>query len=164
MGWFFQRRGINRLLKIVYKEGSLQGFYKNGVQGGYQHHFLGPCGNVSQEEAVVLLSWSYALIKYVRYLLSLTLTCLVGISLICFSSHMLLSRRDVDKYKSFSMPPRDITQQIFSELVFSCCLTKASLKAFRDCALQVIALFANWIFFIKLKLLNLFLFDMLVVR
>lgn len=162
MGWFFQRRGINRLLKIVYKEGSLQGFYKNGVQGGYQHHFLGPCGNVSQEEAVVLLSWSYALIKYVRYLLSLT--CLVGISLICFSSHMLLSRWDVDKYKSFSMPSRDITQQIFSELLFSHCLTKASLKAFRDCALQVIALFANWIFFITLKLLNLFLFDILVVR
>ncbi|KAH9653458.1 hypothetical protein KPL70_027406 [Citrus sinensis] len=53
---------------------------------------------------------------------------------------MLLSRRDVDKYKSFSMPSRDITQQIFSELLFSHCLTKASLKAFRDCALQDVLL------------------------
>ncbi|KAL5988090.1 hypothetical protein ACLOJK_035853 [Asimina triloba] len=46
-------------------------------------------------------------------------------------------REDIDKYSSFSMLPRDISQQIFNELVDSHCLTDNSLEAFRDCALQV---------------------------
>lgn len=41
-------------------------------------------------------------------------------------------------YRSFSMLPRDISQQIFNELVESHCLMESSLEAFRDCALQVI--------------------------
>lgn len=35
------------------------------------------------------------------------------------------------------MLPRDISQQIFNELVYSQRLTDVSLEAFRDCALQV---------------------------
>lgn len=35
------------------------------------------------------------------------------------------------------MLPRDISQLIFNNLVYSRCLTSASLEAFRDCALQV---------------------------
>ncbi|KAG0470631.1 hypothetical protein HPP92_017331 [Vanilla planifolia] len=45
-------------------------------------------------------------------------------------------REDIAKYSSFSMLPRDISQQIFNELVKSYCLTDVSLDAFRDCALQ----------------------------
>lgn len=51
----------------------------------------------------------------------------------CFS--FLL--QDVDRYTTFSMLPRDISQQIFNDLVYSRCLTDESLEAFRDCALQV---------------------------
>lgn len=36
------------------------------------------------------------------------------------------------------MLPRDVSQQIFDELIASHCLTDVSLEAFRDCALQVI--------------------------
>lgn len=43
---------------------------------------------------------------------------------------------DIDKYTDFSMLPRDISQQIFNELVSSQRLTDAYLRAFRDCALQ----------------------------
>ncbi|GKV45445.1 hypothetical protein SLEP1_g52521 [Rubroshorea leprosula] len=46
------------------------------------------------------------------------------------------TREDIDRYKTFSMLPRDITQQIFNELVNSHCLTEVSLQAFKDCALQ----------------------------
>lgn len=45
--------------------------------------------------------------------------------------------QDIAKYKTFSMLPRDISQQIFNDLVYSRCLTEVSLEAFRDCALQV---------------------------
>ncbi|XP_039033868.1 uncharacterized protein LOC120169853 [Hibiscus syriacus] len=41
-----------------------------------------------------------------------------------------------DNYGSFSMLPRDLSQQIFNELVNSQSLTDVSLEAFRDCALQ----------------------------
>lgn len=50
------------------------------------------------------------------------------------------ARQDIDKYSSFSVLPRDISQQIFDELVLSNCLTETSLEAFRDCALQDIYL------------------------
>uniref|UniRef100_A0A3Q7FUZ9 F-box domain-containing protein n=1 Tax=Solanum lycopersicum TaxID=4081 RepID=A0A3Q7FUZ9_SOLLC len=43
---------------------------------------------------------------------------------------------DIDKYSTFSVLPRDISQQIFDELVCSQRLTDVSLEAFRDCALQ----------------------------
>ncbi|CAH9092089.1 unnamed protein product [Cuscuta epithymum] len=43
---------------------------------------------------------------------------------------------DIDKYNSFSMLPRDISQQIFDELVYSQSLNEVGLEAFRDCALQ----------------------------
>lgn len=45
--------------------------------------------------------------------------------------------QDIDKYSTFSVLPRDISQQIFDELVRSQRLTDVSLEAFRDCALQV---------------------------
>lgn len=45
-------------------------------------------------------------------------------------------REDFHKYHTFSILPRDISQQIFNELVDSHCLTEASLNAFRDCALE----------------------------
>lgn len=35
------------------------------------------------------------------------------------------------------MLPRDISQQIINELVYSGCLTDVSFEGFRDCALQV---------------------------
>ena len=49
--------------------------------------------------------------------------------------------QDIDKYSSFMMLPRDLSQQIFNNLVESNCLTEASLQTFRDCALQVMFLF-----------------------
>ncbi|CAK7338568.1 unnamed protein product [Dovyalis caffra] len=49
-------------------------------------------------------------------------------------------REDIDRYNSFSMLPRDTSQQIFNELVISRCLTAASLETFRDCALQDVLL------------------------
>jgi len=48
--------------------------------------------------------------------------------------------KDIDKYSSFMMLPRDLSQQIFNKLVESNCLTEASLQTFRDCALQDICL------------------------
>ncbi|PQQ18600.1 hypothetical protein Pyn_03263 [Prunus yedoensis var. nudiflora] len=45
--------------------------------------------------------------------------------------------KDIDKYNTFSMLPRDISQQIINELVYSGCLTDVSFEGFRDCALQV---------------------------
>lgn len=45
--------------------------------------------------------------------------------------------QDIDRYSTFSMLPRDISQQIFNELVYSHRLNDVSLEAFRDCALQV---------------------------
>lgn len=47
--------------------------------------------------------------------------------------------QDIDKYTTFSMLPRDVSQQIFNELVSSQCLTDIYLEAFRDCALEVIS-------------------------
>ncbi|KAH7547434.1 hypothetical protein FEM48_Zijuj01G0309600 [Ziziphus jujuba var. spinosa] len=43
---------------------------------------------------------------------------------------------DIDNYKTFSMLPRDISQQILNKLVYSRRLTDVSLEKFRDCALQ----------------------------
>lgn len=45
--------------------------------------------------------------------------------------------QDIDKHSTFAMLPRDLSQQIFNELVNSNRLTEASLQIFRDCALQV---------------------------
>ncbi|KAM1298629.1 hypothetical protein TB2_024820 [Malus domestica] len=44
--------------------------------------------------------------------------------------------RDINKFNTFSMLPRDISQQIINELVYSGCLTDVSFEGFRDCALQ----------------------------
>lgn len=52
-------------------------------------------------------------------------------------SLLLLFYQDIDRYNTFYMLPRDISQQIFNELVYSQHLTDVSLKAFRDCAIQV---------------------------
>ncbi|XP_062078218.1 uncharacterized protein LOC133782829 isoform X4 [Humulus lupulus] len=49
-------------------------------------------------------------------------------------------RQDIDTYNSFSMLPRDVSQQIFNDLVYSHCLTDVSVEAFRDCDLQDICL------------------------
>jgi hypothetical protein len=46
----------------------------------------------------------------------------------------------MNRYSDFSQLPRDLSQQIFNELVESGYLTEASLGAFRDCDLQVIIL------------------------
>nr|CAB3485045.1 unnamed protein product [Digitaria exilis] len=43
---------------------------------------------------------------------------------------------DMNRYSDLSLLPRDLTQQIFNELVECGCLTGASLGAFRDCDLQ----------------------------
>ena len=48
--------------------------------------------------------------------------------------------QNIDKYSSFSKLPRDVSQQIFNELVCSNSLTDVSLGAFRDCALEDILL------------------------
>ncbi|XP_010313816.1 uncharacterized protein [Solanum lycopersicum] len=45
-------------------------------------------------------------------------------------------RKDLDKYKSFSMLPRDISQLIFNNLVYSNRLSDDNIEAFRDCALH----------------------------
>lgn len=44
--------------------------------------------------------------------------------------------QDISKYSTLSMTPRDISQQIFNELVYSQRLTLVSLESFRDCALE----------------------------
>lgn len=55
-----------------------------------------------------------------------------------YFSYMFQPLQNINKYNSFSKLPRDISQQIFNELIFSHGLTDASVEAFRDCALQVI--------------------------
>lgn len=55
----------------------------------------------------------------------------------CVDGHFFLSLKDINKYSTFSMLPRDISQQIFDDLVCSQCLSDYILEAFRDCALQV---------------------------
>jgi len=47
----------------------------------------------------------------------------------------------MSSYSDFSLLPRDLSQQIFNELVECGGLTEASLGAFRDCDLQVMILF-----------------------
>lgn len=49
------------------------------------------------------------------------------------------------------MLPRDISQQIFNELVFSGRLNEVSLEAFRDCALQVLDGSSTWLFKFNVK-------------
>eukprot|EP00252_Welwitschia_mirabilis_P007648 TRINITY_DN1924_c0_g1_i5.p1 TRINITY_DN1924_c0_g1~~TRINITY_DN1924_c0_g1_i5.p1 ORF type:complete len:201 (-),score=35.24 TRINITY_DN1924_c0_g1_i5:73-675(-) len=44
------------------------------------------------------------------------------------------------RYKSFALLPRDLSQQIFNELLRERVLTRSSLQAFRDCALQDVSL------------------------
>ncbi|ONM16131.1 Leucine-rich repeat family protein [Zea mays] len=44
--------------------------------------------------------------------------------------------KDINMYSDLSLLPRDLSQQIFNELVECGCLTEASLGAFRDCDLQ----------------------------
>ncbi|CAI0542644.1 unnamed protein product [Linum tenue] len=44
--------------------------------------------------------------------------------------------KDIERYKSFSVLPRDISQQIFNELALTHSLNDDSLVAFLDCALQ----------------------------
>lgn len=48
--------------------------------------------------------------------------------------------QDMNRYSDFSRLPRDLTQQIFNELVECGCLTEASLGAFHGCDLQVMIL------------------------
>ncbi|ONM16112.1 Leucine-rich repeat family protein [Zea mays] len=48
--------------------------------------------------------------------------------------------KDINMYSDLSLLPRDLSQQIFNELVECGCLTEASLGAFRDCDLQDICL------------------------
>ncbi|GAB2238013.1 hypothetical protein Droror1_Dr00015915 [Drosera rotundifolia] len=50
------------------------------------------------------------------------------------------SSKDIKGYSTFSMLPRDISQQIFDKLVCTQILNEVSLAAFRDCALQDIRL------------------------
>lgn len=50
---------------------------------------------------------------------------------------LLYLLQDIDRYTKFSDLPRDISQQIFDELVCTQRLTLKSLEAFRDCAIQV---------------------------
>lgn len=45
--------------------------------------------------------------------------------------------QDIQKYSSFSILPRDMSQLIFAELVYRQVLNDVILEAFRDCALQV---------------------------
>lgn len=52
----------------------------------------------------------------------------------CLTSWYL---QDINKYSSFSVLPRDLSQQIFNELVASNRLTETLLETFWDCALQV---------------------------
>ncbi|KAJ0965929.1 hypothetical protein J5N97_027067 [Dioscorea zingiberensis] len=47
---------------------------------------------------------------------------------------------DIGRYNSFFMLPRDVSQQIFDEMVRSHRLSESHLEAFRDCALQDIHL------------------------
>lgn len=53
------------------------------------------------------------------------------------SSFVCISYKDIERYSTFSMLPRDISQLIFNDAVKSQCLTSVILEAFRDCALQV---------------------------
>lgn len=43
---------------------------------------------------------------------------------------------EMHNYNTFSSLPRDLTQQIFNTLVYTCCLTPVSFQAFRDCSLE----------------------------
>ncbi|XP_031108758.1 toll-like receptor 13 isoform X3 [Ipomoea triloba] len=49
---------------------------------------------------------------------------------------MFIHSWDVSKFGSFSVLPRDVSQLIFNDLVYSRYLSAYSIEAFRDCALQ----------------------------
>lgn len=59
-----------------------------------------------------------------------------GVLLVC-KSYAFQLQQDIDKYTSFYMLPRDVSQLIFNDLVCCHSLSDASIEAFRDCALQV---------------------------
>ena len=135
---FVQGRETSRLLRIEYGEGFLDAIVKVQVQNGWGPHLLDPMIIFRQEE-VSHLSWNYASAEYARLFSFFALCC---VRIVLFYSLLKLYFKlyqDISKYKSFSMLPRDISQQIFNELVMSHYLTAASLEAFRDCALQVIS-------------------------
>lgn len=66
------------------------------------------------------------------------LTCRWFNGVLACKSYAFQIQQDINKYTSFSVLPRDISQLIFNDLVCCHCLSDASIEAFRDCALQVI--------------------------
>ena len=81
-------------------------------------------------------SWSFVWLESAR--LATRVWILIWNVFLFFNPAIL---QDIDKYSSFMVLPRDLSQQIFNKLVESNCLTEASLQTFRDCALQVMFLF-----------------------
>lgn len=61
-------------------------------------------------------------------------------------SYAFQLQQDINKYTSFSVLPRDISQLIFNDFVCCHCLSDASIEAFRDCALQVIKVDVPFLF------------------
>lgn len=129
-----------------------------GVQSGWPHLFLGQLPMCLLEVGNVHHSWTYASGRSPRqfwlsenvigWILDLyTSSCLPFFVFLVEAFYLLftypfipifiISLQDIGKYSSFSMLPRDITQLIFNELVYSQHLSKACLEAFKDCAIQV---------------------------
>lgn len=91
------------------------------------HRGTGKCPSLMELCAYKIREVCCSCIMLIEYLNSLFLDW----------SPSFLCKQDIDRYSTFSMLPRDISQQIFDELVNSRCLNDISLEAFRDCALQV---------------------------
>uniref|UniRef100_A0A2P2MWZ9 Putative adenylate cyclase regulatory protein n=1 Tax=Rhizophora mucronata TaxID=61149 RepID=A0A2P2MWZ9_RHIMU len=107
-------------MKITYLEFFLEGIANAEAQSGWETYTLDLSMIYSGKLANVHPLWNYVLNKYVMYTcqhyawvrlpIDLSgLTCLLCVFL----------EQDIDKYKTFSMLPRDISQQIFNELVYS---------------------------------------------
>lgn len=141
-----QGRETTWLTRVIYEEGLLQGTQKVAVRNGCYYHCLDvPLMFIMGDKGSVPLLWSSVLLELERcfHFLWVLSNILCGF---CFeaSSRLRTSYDDLDtflqdisKYSSFSMLPRDISQQIFNELVESHCLSDSSLEAFGDCALEV---------------------------
>ncbi|KVI06054.1 Leucine-rich repeat, cysteine-containing subtype [Cynara cardunculus var. scolymus] len=104
----------NRSMKKVDIEVYLEDIPEMEARSGWEPLFIEQLLTVKRERRHVRPSWNCAFMKSVKY--------------------------KIDQYGSFSMLPRDISQQIFNELVFSQRLIGTYLEAFRDCALQDIDL------------------------
>lgn len=122
-------------------------FVKVEALNGWGLHLLEHLWMLFKEIEDVHLSWNCVFIRFVKYVqLSHSVHVCLNIGFLnekgifflnLDSAFLVILLKDINKYSTLSMLPRDLSQQIFDDLVYSQCLTDSILENFRDCALQV---------------------------